>query len=170
MEHKSRLGLVRPQRRYIAVIPVIWNHPAIVVRCCCDHCRICNIVATSSDAVRNLEHCNKEFLGKVGNSIGRTLKVDANIARTARGKFACLCVKLDLEKPLMSHYAINGVLKSIEYKGIHVVCFTCDKFDRSQGSCPMKTPKVQESEQAVVNGHEMVQALSEKEVESVVNQ
>ena len=55
-EWKSRLGLLRPQRRYVAVIPVIWNLPAIAVRCRCGHCRIRNIAAASSDAVRNLEH------------------------------------------------------------------------------------------------------------------
>ncbi|XP_057723606.1 uncharacterized protein LOC130939520 [Arachis stenosperma] len=46
-----------------------------------------------------IEYYEKNMLNKIGDVIGRTLKVDTNTADKSRGKFARLCVELDLTAP-----------------------------------------------------------------------
>ena len=67
-----------------------------------------------------LEYYNKCFLLKLGNSIGRSLKVDMhmlmeqeNHVATDRGKFARLCVEIDLWKQLISKINIRGRIPPI---------------------------------------------------------
>ncbi|KAL4394224.1 hypothetical protein AHAS_Ahas02G0130600 [Arachis hypogaea] len=66
-----------------------------------------------------IEYYEKSMLERIGNIIGRTIKVDPNTADICRGKFAKLCVELDLTARLVSHYSINVVKYVVEYEGIH---------------------------------------------------
>ena len=49
---------------------------------------------------------NTEFLAKIGNSIGKTLRIDETTFATARGKFARISVEVDLEKPLKAKFEV----------------------------------------------------------------
>ncbi|XP_020963574.1 uncharacterized protein LOC110265121 [Arachis ipaensis] len=55
-----------------------------------------------------IEYYHRAILEKIGNIVGRTLKVDSNTAEVSRGKFARICVEVDLTKPLVAQYQING--------------------------------------------------------------
>ncbi|XP_057730364.1 uncharacterized protein LOC130945678 [Arachis stenosperma] len=81
-----------------------------------------------------IEYYEEEMLKKIGNILGRTLKLDSNTADKCRGKFSRLCVELDLTEPLVSQYSINGVRYTVEYEGLHNIYFRCgmvghDKFN-----------------------------------------
>ncbi|XP_057760276.1 uncharacterized protein LOC130980633 [Arachis stenosperma] len=58
--------------------------------------------------------------------------------QTSWGKFARLCVEVDLTKPLLGVYMINGKLYQIEYEGIHQICFLCGKIDYEQKQCTIE--------------------------------
>lgn len=47
-----------------------------------------------------VEYFNEYWLKRVGNRIGRTAKVDRTMLMAACGKFANVCVEVDLTKPL----------------------------------------------------------------------
>ncbi|XP_016177863.1 uncharacterized protein LOC107620170 [Arachis ipaensis] len=83
-----------------------------------------------------IEYYEENMMKKIGDVIGRTLKVDTNIADKSREKFARLCVELDLIAPLISQYAINGVKYKVEYKGIHNICFSCGVVGHEKSNCP----------------------------------
>ncbi|RYQ97550.1 uncharacterized protein LOC107610441 [Arachis ipaensis] len=85
-----------------------------------------------------IEYYDKRFLGTVGDQIGKTLKVDMNIANHSRGKFARLYVEIDLNKPLDSKYMVNGNNYFIEYEGLHLICFACGKFGHVNDVCTAK--------------------------------
>ncbi|RYR20260.1 hypothetical protein Ahy_B03g065356 [Arachis hypogaea] len=87
----------------------------------------------------------ESILKKIGNIIGRTIKVDSNTADIARGKYARICVELDLTKPLVSHYMINGVKLAVEYEGLHQVCFSCRRVGHDNGTCPEKNQVTNEN-------------------------
>nr|XP_025703040.1 myb-like protein X [Arachis hypogaea] len=53
------------------------------------------------------------------------------------GKFARLCVEVDLTKPLLGVYMIKGKLYQIEYEGIHQLCFLCGRIDHEQKQCTL---------------------------------
>ncbi|XP_025692388.1 uncharacterized protein At4g02000-like [Arachis hypogaea] len=85
-----------------------------------------------------IEYYEDEMLKKIGNVIGRTLKVDTNTADKCRGRFARLCVELDLSQPLISQYSINGVCYLVEYEGIHNICFSCGIVGHEKANCPRR--------------------------------
>lgn len=51
------------------------------------------------------------------------------------GKFARMCVELDLKKPLFSHIFIRGHMLFLEYEGCHSICFGCGKYDHKKELC-----------------------------------
>lgn len=48
-----------------------------------------------------IEYYDKEALTDIGRAIGSVLRVDSNTAREARGRYARICVQVDLGKPLI---------------------------------------------------------------------
>ena len=85
-----------------------------------------------------IEYYNKDIVGKIDNIIGKLLKVDLNTDNHSRGKYARLCVEVDLYKPLVSRYMVNGKLYYVEYEGLHLVCFNCGHVVHEQTIYPKK--------------------------------
>lgn len=73
-----------------------------------------------------------------GNKIERTRKVDNTTLSASRGKFARVCVEIDLNKPLKSGYTLRNRHWKIQYEGLQVVCFHCGKYGQGEASCPSK--------------------------------
>lgn len=55
-----------------------------------------------------IEFYNEKVLIQIGGKLGRAVKVDVTTLRAARGKYACICVEVDLTKPLVSMVTLNG--------------------------------------------------------------
>lgn len=51
-----------------------------------------------------VEYYTEKWLERAGNRIARTLKVDKTTLIASRGKFARVCVEVDLTKPLKAGY------------------------------------------------------------------
>ena len=62
---------------------------------------------------------------KVGEKIGKAIKIDEARSLVSRGHFAHMCVEIDLEKPLISKFQLRHKVTKIGYEGIHLVCFNC---------------------------------------------
>lgn len=45
-----------------------------------------------------------------------------------QGKFTRVSIELDLTKPLISKFGFDDRIHHMEYEGLHVICFECDKF------------------------------------------
>lgn len=85
-----------------------------------------------------VEYYKEGWLRRAGNSIGKTIKVDIATLLASRGKFARVCVEVDLRKPLMSGYTLRGEFWRLQYEGLHEICFECGKYGHHSASCPMK--------------------------------
>ncbi|XP_028785856.1 uncharacterized protein LOC114741765 [Neltuma alba] len=92
-----------------------------------------------------LKFFNTESLGKIRRLIGRTLKVDMITYTSDRGRFACICVELDLQKKLKSAINIFGTRRIIEYKGLHLICFHCGKYGHHRDVCPENTRNTEQN-------------------------
>lgn len=57
------------------------------------------------------------FLAFTGNRIGKIVKIDKNTLPRESGKYARLCVEVDLMKPFWLYY-------KIEYEGLLLLCAT----------------------------------------------
>lgn len=55
-----------------------------------------------------VEYYDSDFLFFLGDRIGRTVKVDKTTQLMARGKYARLCVEIDLDAPLLAMFEIKN--------------------------------------------------------------
>lgn len=55
--------------------------------------------------------------------LSKLLWLDANTNLVARGKFARICVEVDLAKPLIPRIKIGDLIQKVKYEAINTVCF-----------------------------------------------
>jgi len=48
-----------------------------------------------------IEYFSRRILTRIGNKVGKTVRVDEHTARKTRGKFARISVEMNLNKPLV---------------------------------------------------------------------
>jgi hypothetical protein len=85
-----------------------------------------------------IEFYDAKVLRFIGDRIGRTVKVDKNTLTQERGKYARLCVEVDLTKPLLAMSTIKEKKYHVAYEGLHLLCVTCGKFGHYTEGCPDK--------------------------------
>ncbi|XP_019149842.1 PREDICTED: uncharacterized protein LOC109146642 [Ipomoea nil] len=76
------------------------------------------------------------FLRKLGNKLGRTVRVDQATSLVSRGMFARVCMEIDMRKPLVSKFTHEGKVQQVEYEGMHLVCFACGLYGHAKEACP----------------------------------
>ncbi|XP_020230861.1 uncharacterized protein LOC109811509 [Cajanus cajan] len=91
-----------------------------------------------------IELYNDRFLWRVGNKLGTMLKIDKLTSIHSRSKFTRICIKVNLNRRLVSMINVLGHIIKLEYEGLHSVYFNCGKYGHRQDQCdvvvgPMKT-------------------------------
>lgn len=93
-----------------------------------------------------LQWYSMRFMMRLGNLIGRTLKVDLHTlksdkldeARVERGRFVRICVEIDLQKKLIPKVIVANSIFNVEYEGLKMICFGCGKYGHRKETCPMQ--------------------------------
>ncbi|XP_050254820.1 uncharacterized protein LOC126700653 [Quercus robur] len=83
-----------------------------------------------------IEYYELSVLREVGNTIGPVLRIDSNTTTKVRGRYACICVQVDLNKPLVQKILLEGWVQEIQYEGINTLCFSCGRVRHRQEGCP----------------------------------
>lgn len=52
-----------------------------------------------------------------------------------RGKYAKVCVEVQLNRPLTPTISLAGKHFTIEYEGLHQICFSCGKYGHRKEGC-----------------------------------
>ncbi|XP_028055739.1 uncharacterized protein LOC114259917 [Camellia sinensis] len=86
-----------------------------------------------------IEYYQEKVLFVIAKAIGKPLKIDWNTAMATRGKFARVCVEMDLSKPLKPKFLLEGMVYNIEYESLHSFCFLCGRIDHRKEGCRFKT-------------------------------
>ncbi|KAI9108820.1 hypothetical protein K1719_020125 [Acacia pycnantha] len=94
----------------------------------------CNIAAWIRLPDVPFEFYNVESLRRIGNMVGKMIKVDRSTSVYDKGSFAHICVEIDLKKPLLPTYTVFGEERPIVYEGLHQVCFVCGKYGHKKES------------------------------------
>ncbi|XP_031120941.1 uncharacterized protein LOC116024180 [Ipomoea triloba] len=102
-----------------------------------------------------VEYYNLLCLRKVGNKLGRTIRVDHTTSLVSKGKFARVCVEIDITKPLVSRFTLEDRVWHVAYEGIHLVCFSCGLYGHRQNSCPTCPKEGEAEDSAPVTAVEM---------------
>ena len=82
-----------------------------------------------------IEYYNAKALLHIGKVIGNVLRVDIHTASESRGRFARLCVEVDVEKPLVTAILIGKHEQLVCYEGIHKLCFRCKRIGHRKEQC-----------------------------------
>ncbi|KAL4294500.1 hypothetical protein AHAS_Ahas18G0234300 [Arachis hypogaea] len=91
-----------------------------------------------------IELYNHRFLWRVGSTIGTMLKIDRATSMYSRGRFARICVKIDLTKKLVPKISVLGSILNIEYEGLHLICFKCGLYGHRSEQCSEPTEDMEE--------------------------
>ncbi|KAL0008051.1 hypothetical protein SO802_009553 [Lithocarpus litseifolius] len=99
-----------------------------------------------------IEYYHPEALKVIGQAIGTVLRIDTHTASEARGRFARLCVQVDINKPLIYTILIGGFQQRVTYEGISKLCFSCGRVGHRREAChytisqpAMEKPRVDSS-------------------------
>ncbi|KAI9076020.1 hypothetical protein K1719_042036 [Acacia pycnantha] len=107
---------------------------------------------------------DKKFLLNLGNAIGKAIRLDVHTAQRARGKFARMCVELDLTKPLVPEFNVEGQVLSVVYESLSTLCRKCGRVGHTRDACAVFHNKrevtrmdveVEEKEQQEVTGRDV---------------
>ncbi|CAN0876075.1 hypothetical protein LINGRAHAP2_LOCUS11094 [Linum grandiflorum] len=96
-----------------------------------------------------LEFYKDDALFSMARLIGTPIRIDCQTADAVRGRFARVCVQVDLSKPLEPTVGWNGYWFEVVYEGISLICMRCGLAGHSSESC-LKYPI------AVHNGEEEI--------------
>lgn len=77
-------------------------------------------------------------LKRIGNLLRKLLKIDALTTSQNKGKFARLCVELDLTKPLDAFVQINQTWYNVEYEGLPDICYLCGLYGHKRENCTLR--------------------------------
>ena len=64
------------------------------------------------------------------------LRVDTHTANEARGRFARLCVQVDVDKPLVTAMLIGKFEQPVCYEGVQKLCFSSGRMGHMRENCP----------------------------------
>ncbi|KAK4259271.1 hypothetical protein QN277_005619 [Acacia crassicarpa] len=82
---------------------------------------------------------NVESIRRIGNMIGKTLKIDRTTAFSEKGGFARMCVEVDLQRPLLPGFSHFGEERRFEFEGLLLVCFCCGRYGHRMDQCAAKS-------------------------------
>lgn len=88
-----------------------------------------------------IELFDEEILHSMGDTIGKTVKVDATTVDASRGRYVRVCVKVDLNAPLVPMVLVLGSPQRVEYEGLHLICFECGRYGHKQDECSSVQPQ-----------------------------
>lgn len=72
-----------------------------------------------------VEYYDERVLLAMGNTIGIAIKVDKTTHFASMGKFARVCVEIDLNKPFVPKVNVDGRWTRVELEGLPLFCFHC---------------------------------------------
>ena len=87
---------------------------------------------------------DNSILQRIVNQLGNLLKIDARTIDNVKGRFARLCIQVDLDSPLISKIWIGSLTQPVQYDGISFICFECGCIGHQSASylaiiCPSST-------------------------------
>ncbi|KAL8166153.1 hypothetical protein V2J09_007652 [Rumex salicifolius] len=102
----------------------------------------------------------------IASAIGNPIRVDLNTLMAARGRFARICVEIDITQPLFGSIIVNGEKVFIEYEGLNTICYRCGRYGHLVDKCQQKEPEMEprncENEQVTAGQNSLTPASTSR--------
>ena len=92
-----------------------------------------------------IELYEAEVLREIEDSIRKVLRIDTHTTMEARGKYARLCIQIDIDKPLINTILIGRFEQPLIYEVIQKLCFSCGSLGHLEEACPYTIRKSKDS-------------------------
>ena len=83
-----------------------------------------------------IEYYEPSVLKEIGKAVGLVLRIDAQTATESRGRYAKICVQVNLNNPLIRTILIGRLVQAVVYEGISTLCFSCGRVGHNSEACP----------------------------------
>ena len=83
----------------------------------------------------NLMYYEESAIRTIAAGVGRPIKVDFVTKTLDRGKFARVCVEVDLAKPVIDQVWITDHWHKVEFECLHLICAKCKCFGHVERDC-----------------------------------
>lgn len=83
---------------------------------------------------------NRKIITKIGELVGKVVKLDMNTDSRTRGRFVRMTVNINLEKPLVSQILINDRSQKVEYESLYTIWFHCGRYGHVENICNFRIP------------------------------
>lgn len=108
----------------------------------------------------------------IASAIGKPIRVDKNTINVARGRFARVCVEIDLMQPIVGKYWLDGHWYQVEYEGLHLICSKCGCYNHLTQNCnqdlsTMPLPNLQQTIVTVDENAKEISLVMGEEVEKL---
>ena len=84
-----------------------------------------------------IEYYDAEVLKEIGEAVGKVLRIDTHMASEARGRYARLCVQIDVDKSLITTVLIGKLEQQVLYERIQKLGFNCGRVGHRREFCPI---------------------------------
>ncbi|CAN0840033.1 hypothetical protein LINGRAHAP2_LOCUS2723 [Linum grandiflorum] len=85
-----------------------------------------------------IEFYNPVDVHRIASSICKPIRVDSATKEGARGKYARVCVEVDLSKCLLPRYKVEGIPYLVVYEGLDKICTDCGMYRAEKSLCMCK--------------------------------
>lgn len=83
----------------------------------------------------NLIYYDESVLLALASAVGKPIKVDTNTLKVHRGRFARICVEIDLNQPVVGKVWVDGFWYKVSYEGLHIICSNCGCYGHLGRNC-----------------------------------
>lgn len=96
------------------------------------------------------EFLDEEVIRLIAKEVGQPIKLDEMTMFASRGRYARMCVQVNIDQPLLTKIQIRDEFIHVEYEGLPTICYSCGRIGHRKGVCPYTVKphetKVQECE------------------------
>lgn len=98
----------------------------------------------------NLAYYDESFMFALAASVGRPIKVDVNTRAMHRGRYARVCVEVDLSQPVATRIWFRDQWIRVEFEGLKMICDHCGYYGHLSRNCSLKEAVVPASQRQEV--------------------
>ncbi|XP_057432404.1 uncharacterized protein LOC130725170 [Lotus japonicus] len=118
---------------------IIYDHYLVVKPWTPDFVAANSEISTAAVWIRipdlGFQFYDESILLTLASAVGTPIRVDMNTMDMQRGKYARICVEIDLSKPVLGRVGLRGVWYNIEYEGLHLLCSHCGCYGHLARNC-----------------------------------